>query len=58
MLARLLAAPVGLSRAMRSVHTLSSTPKPVQHQQPRLRLYKQREEDGLLQHCAGVEHMK
>ena len=58
MLARLLAAPVGLSRAMRSVHTPSATPKPVQHQQPRVWLYKQRDEDGLLLHCTGVERTR
>ena len=57
-LARLLADPTCLSRATRSVHTPSATPKPEQHQQPRLRLYNQREGDGLLQHCTGVEHTR
>ena len=56
--ARLLAAPTGLSRVMHSVRTPSATPKPVQHEQTRLRLYKQRDEDGLLQHCTGVEHTR
>ena len=26
--------------------------------EPRLRLYNQREGDGLLQHCTGVEHTR